>query len=66
MSSTRKRWMGIVDGKTVQVEKVYKVYTKDEYGFEDYMYCYSKECALAKRAYWQELGCVKVMIKGRR
>ena len=46
--------------------KVYKVYTIDEYGFQDKRYCYSKEDAIQARAYWQSLGITKVMIKGRR
>jgi hypothetical protein len=46
--------------------KVWKVYTKDEHGFIDYSYCYTKKKALAKRSYWHSLGIVKVMIKGRR
>jgi len=48
-----------------QMMKVYKVYTINEYGFQDKCYCYNKKDALDKKRYWQSLGITKVMIKER-
>ena len=47
------------------MKKVWKVFTINKDGYEDYGYCYSKQKALDKRSYWQSLGIIKVMIKGR-
>lgn len=59
-------YMGFVNSERVKTKKVWKVYTKDEYGFYDKSYCYSKADALRQRSYMQSLGITKVMIKGRR
>lgn len=48
------------------MKKAYKVYTVNEYGFQDKCYCYKgKQEAKDVRWDWQKLGIKKVMIKGR-
>ncbi len=46
--------------------KIWKVFTKDTHGFGDKSYFYIKQEAQERRLYWQSLGIVKVMIKGRK